>query len=131
MRLLLTGLVLCGTMYPWEAMYLNIDDWRSQIRRGTLEFCILLMIEQEERYGYEMISRLEKFPILTVTESTIYPLLRRLLRDGFLVSSWRDSAEGLPPRKYYAITDKGREYLGAMKQEWGELLSAIDEMKEG
>ena len=56
---------------------LNIDDWRSQLKRGTLEFCILLMIQKGECYGYEMISRLEKSPILAAKESTIYPLLRR------------------------------------------------------
>lgn len=110
---------------------MNIDDWRSQIKRGTLEFCVLLMIARGERYGYELISRLEKRPILAAKESTIYPLLRRLLKEGLLSSAWRESAEGLPPRKYYTITDAGREYLAAMEAEWGDLLSAIDELKEG
>ena len=109
---------------------MNIDDWRSQIKRGTLEFCVLLMIAQGECYGYELITRLEKRPILAAKESTIYPLLRRLLKDGLLRSTWRDSAEGLPPRKYYTITDAGREYLAAMEAEWGDLLSAIQEIKE-
>lgn len=109
---------------------MNIDDWRSQIKRGTLEFCVLLMIAQGERYGYELITRLEKRPILAAKESTIYPLLRRLLKEGLLRSTWRDSAEGLPPRKYYAITDSGRDYLAAMEAEWGDLLSAIQEIKE-
>lgn len=110
---------------------MNIDDWRSQVKRGTLEFCVLLMIAQGERYGYELISRLEKRPILAAKESTIYPLLRRLLKEGLLSSTWRESAEGLPPRKYYTITDAGREYLAAMEAEWGSLLSAINELKEG
>lgn len=109
---------------------MNIDDWRSQIKRGTLEFCVLLMIAQGERYGYELITRLEKRPILAAKESTIYPLLRRLLKEGLLRSTWRDSAEGLPPRKYYAITDSGRNYLAAMEAGWGDLLSAIQEIKE-
>ena len=107
-----------------------IDDWRSQLKRGTLEFCILLMIEKKECYGYELISRLEKNPILAAKESTIYPLLRRLLKEDFLTSTWRDSVEGLPPRKYYSITPKGREYLSAMNNEWSELLSAINQLKE-
>ncbi len=109
---------------------MNIDDWRSQLKRGTLEFCILLMIEKKECYGYELISRLEKNPILAAKESTIYPLLRRLLKEDFLTSTWRDSTEGLPPRKYYAITSKGRQYLTAMNHEWTELLSAISQLKE-
>ncbi len=108
---------------------MNIDEWRSQLKRGTLEFCVLLMIAQGECYGYELISRLEKQPILSAKESTIYPLLRRLLREGLLSSVWRESAEGLPPRKYYTITDQGRAYLEAMEAEWANLLSAIDEIK--
>ena len=109
---------------------MNIDDWRSQIKRGTLEFCVLLMIAQGERYGYELITRLEKRPILAARESTIYPLLRRLLKEGLLSSVWRESAEGLPPRKYYTITAAGRDYLSAMESEWAELLSAIDELEK-
>ncbi len=109
---------------------MNIDDWRSQIKRGTLEFCVLLMISQGECYGYELISRLEKRPILAAGESTIYPLLRRLLKEGLLSSTWRDSSEGLPPRKYYALTDRGREHLAAMEDGWAELLSAIKDLKE-
>ena len=108
---------------------MNIDEWRSQIKRGTLEFCVLLMIAQGECYGYELITRLEKRPVLAVTESTIYPLLRRLLREGMLDSTWRESAEGLPPRKYYTLTDRGRTYLEAMKAEWENLLSAIQEIQ--
>lgn len=109
---------------------MNIDEWRSQIKRGTLEFSVLLLISQGERYGYELITRLERRPILSVKESTIYPLLRRLEKEGLLCSAWRDSAEGLPPRKYYAITEAGRTYLAAMEAEWDQLLSAIHEIKE-
>ena len=109
---------------------MDIGEWRSQIKRGTLEFCVLLMIARGERYGYELIARLEKRPCLAAKESTIYPLLRRLLKEGLLDSSWRESAEGLPPRKYYTITDRGRDYLAAMESEWDNLLSAIQEIKE-
>ena len=108
---------------------MDINEWRSQLKRGTLEYSILLMIAQGECYGYEIISRLEKNPILAAKESTIYPLLRRLLKEGVLSSTWRESAEGLPPRKYYTITDAGREYLAAMETEWGNLLSAIKEIR--
>lgn len=105
---------------------MNIEEWKSQIKRGTLEYCILKMISRKECYGYEIISELEKWPILAAKESTIYPLLRRLLKDECLSSFWQDSAEGLPPRKYYSITDKGREYLSAMSVEWSNLLAAIE-----
>ena len=108
---------------------MNIDDWRSQIKRGTLEFCILLMIRRRPSYGYEIITTLEQYPIMAAKENTIYPLLRRLLKEGYISSSWQESVEGLPPRKYYAMTDKGLEYLAAMSQEWEHQLDAIEEMK--
>ena len=62
-------------------------------------------------------------------ESTIYPLLRRLLKEEFLTSSWQETSEGLPPRKYYSITQKGKDYLHMMLIEWDNLLSAISEIK--
>ena len=108
---------------------MNIDDWKSQIKRGTLEFCILLMIKQQQSYGYEIISTLENYPILSAKENTIYPLLRRLLKEDYISSSWQESAEGLPPRKYYSITDKGLEYLSIMSVDWDNLLKAINEIK--
>lgn len=108
---------------------ISIEEWKSQIKRGTLEFCILSMICQKPCYGYDLIIRLEAWPILTAKESTIYPLLRRLLKEGYLSSFWQDTAQGLPPRKYYAITDKGKRYLSAMSAEWENLLSAIAEIK--
>ncbi len=127
--ILLTLDILCDTMYSKEVQYMNIDDWKSQIKRGTLDFCILLMIRQRPSYGYEIISTLEKYPILAAKENTIYPLLRRLMKEEYVSSSWQESAEGLPPRKYYSITDKGLEYISAMSQEWNNLLNAINEIK--
>ena len=109
---------------------MELAEWRSQLKRGTLEFSILLMISQKTCYGYEIISRLEKSPILAAKESTVYPLLRRLMKEGLLSSAWRESAEGLPPRKYYALADKGQSRLAAMREEWDGLLSAIGGIME-
>lgn len=108
---------------------MNLEDWRSQIKRGTLEFCMLLMIRQKPSYGYELISTLEQYPILAARENTIYPLLRRLLKEGYISSEWQESVEGLPPRKYYSITDSGRAYLDAMSAEWATLVDAINELR--
>lgn len=129
LNILFTSDVLCGTIYIKEVQHMNIDDWKSQIKRGTLEFCILLMIKRQPSYGYEMISTLEKYPILAAKENTIYPLLRRLMKENFVTSSWQESAEGLPPRKYYSITAKGLEYISAMSDEWDHLLNAVNEIK--
>ena len=64
---------------------MNLEDWKSQIKRGTLEFCILLLIRRKPTYGYEMISTLEQYPIVAAKENTIYPLLRRLQKEGYLL----------------------------------------------
>ncbi|EFB75418.1 transcriptional regulator, PadR family [Subdoligranulum variabile DSM 15176] len=127
--ILLTKDILCGTMYTKEAGQMNLDDWKSQIKRGTLEFCILLMIRRQPSYGYEIISTLEKYPLLAAKENTIYPLLRRLLKEGWISSAWQESTEGLPPRKYYSLTAAGQEYLEAMSKEWSDLLAAVQEIK--
>ena len=110
---------------------MDMEDWKSQIKRGTLEFGILEMIARRACYGYEIITELSRWPILAAKESTIYPLLRRLLKEEYLSSFWQDTTEGLPPRKYYSITDKGRAYLAAMEKEWNNLLTALSELKGG
>lgn len=110
---------------------MSIDDWKTQIKRGTLEYGILLMINKRDYYGYEIMSELEKYPLLSAKENTIYPLLRRLLKEDFLISYWRDTAEGLPPRKYYSITEKGKNYLEQMDQEWETMITAMSELKGG
>lgn len=104
---------------------MNLEKWKSQIARGTLEYCILLMLSKKTYYGYEILQELSKYPIIASTESTIYPLLRRLQKENYLKSDWKDSAEGVPPRKYYSLTPDGTEYLKAMSVEWENLLQAI------
>ena len=68
---------------------MTVDEWKSQIRRGSMELCVLALIQSAPRYGYELISSLEGWPILSAKESTIYPLLRRLMKEGFLTSFWQ------------------------------------------
>ncbi|MFQ8922884.1 MAG: PadR family transcriptional regulator [Clostridium paraputrificum] len=108
---------------------MNLDKWKSQIVRGTLEYCILLMLNKKVYYGYEILQELSKYPIIASTESTVYPLLRRLEKDNYLQSTWKDSLEGLPPRKYYSLTPEGKKYLKAMNDEWKNLLNAMYELK--
>ena len=112
-----------------RCLLLNLEEWKSQIKRGTLEYCILLLIEKKARYGYEIIGELSKYSIISANEGTIYPLLRRLLKDGALTSEWRETTEGLPQRKYYFITDVGKKYLFSMTGEWQNLLETISEYR--
>lgn len=108
---------------------MNLDKWKSQIVRGTLEYCILLMLDKKVYYGYEILQELSKYPIITSTESTVYPLLRRLQKENYLQSTWQEPTEGLPPRKYYSLTPDGKNYLDAMNTEWENLLNAMSDLK--
>lgn len=108
---------------------MDLNKWKSQIIRGTLEYCILLMLDKKVCYGYEILQELSKHPIISSTESTVYPLLRRLQKENFLQSTWKDSTEGLSPRKYYSLTQEGKDYLKAMNNEWNNLLDAMSDLK--
>jgi PadR family transcriptional regulator PadR len=99
-------------------------DWLAQVRRGLLELCILALIDKEPTYGYELVTRLARTPQLAAGEGTVYPLLRRLRRDGFLSTQWKESAAG-PPRQYYELTGAGREHLGALHRDWAAIVDAV------
>lgn len=108
---------------------MELEKWRSQIMRGTLEYCILLMLKEDTAYGYDILQRLAKYPLLSSSESTVYPLLRRLMKEGYLTSKWQESMEGLPARKYYTITDEGREYIDHLNSDWDELDGVIKDLR--
>ncbi|MBA9084277.1 PadR family transcriptional regulator PadR [Fontibacillus solani] len=108
---------------------MNVDEWKSQLKRGILEYSILLLIKTKSYYGYEIISEISQWDIIAAKESTVYPLLRRLEKEHYLASMWKDSVEGLPPRKYYMLTDKGKEYVALMSNEWGALVGVIHELQ--
>lgn len=101
-----------------------IDDWVSQMRRGLLELSVLALLEGEASYGYEIVDRLGSVPQLASGEGTLYPLLRRLRREGLLEAFWQESAAG-PPRQYYRLTAAGRSTLNRMRLQWRELAAGI------
>jgi len=107
----------------------NIEDWKSQMKRGTLEYCVLVLFSRGDRYGYEIMNELNNYSIIATKESTMYPLLRRLEKDKYLRSYWQETNEGLPPRKYYSLTKEGEEYIRLISHEWGNLISAVDNLK--
>lgn len=86
-----------------------------QFKKGVLEMCVLLMLEDGDRYGYDIAGDLSK--IISISDGTVYPILRRLKQDG-LVSSYLVESPGGAPRKYYAITQAGNGVAQKLKQEW-------------
>jgi PadR family transcriptional regulator PadR len=99
-------------------------DWLTQVRRGLLELCVLTLVATEPRYGYDLLTVLGRWPQLAVTEGTLYPLLRRLEREGSVTTTWRESAAG-PPRKYYQLTPAGSQRQAALAREWAALTQAV------
>ena len=108
---------------------MEMTEWVSQVRRGLLEFCVLRLIGAAPRYGYELVTTLNRWDFLAVTEGTLYPLLRRLLKEQFIESSWKESPAG-PPRKYYSLTPSGQELLTSMSREWTKITQAVQDLQD-
>jgi PadR family transcriptional regulator len=103
----------------------------SQLRRGALEFCVLALLRDEERYGVELVQTLSAVDGMVTTEGTLYPLLGRLRRDGVVETTWRESPSG-PPRRYYRLTPAGRGVLEAFIHEWRRFRDGVDTLlREG
>jgi PadR family transcriptional regulator, regulatory protein PadR len=97
----------------------------SQLRRGALEYCVLALLANEERYAFDIVRTLGQVDGMVTAEGTLYPLLSRLKKDGRVTTQWRDSDAG-PPRKYYAITAEGRRALAEFATEWTRFRQAVE-----
>jgi PadR family transcriptional regulator PadR len=105
-------------------------DWLAQARRGVIELCVLVLIDRMPHYGYELAVALSHWPSLAASEGTLYPLLRRLQREGQVEATWQESQDG-PPRKYYRLTTAGRALLEAQLADWELLTGAVTRLREG
>jgi PadR family transcriptional regulator PadR len=97
----------------------------TQLRRGTLEYCVLAMLRDEERYAFELVRALADVDGLVTSEGTIYPLLGRLRRERLVSTSWQESESG-PPRRYYRLTEAGHAALASFTTEWARFRDAVD-----
>lgn len=103
---------------------MNIENTKAQMRKGVLEFCILSVLKEKDAYTSEILDTLKNAKLLVV-EGTVYPLLTRLKNDGLLSYRWEESTSG-PPRKYYGLTDEGKEFLKELSITWTELSDAVN-----
>ena len=101
------------------------DNWTVQVRKGVLELGILSALRGGERYGYELVKGLVAVPGVQVAEGSIYPLLSRLKRQGFVETRLVESAEG-PARKYYSVTKGGRVQAETMATYFRGLVSGLE-----
>ena len=99
------------------------------MRKGILEYCILSIISRNDAYASSIIAELKAAEMIVV-EGTLYPLLTRQKNQGLLAYRWEESPQG-PPRKYYSITEKGRQCLEQLDMAWTELISQIRTIREG
>lgn len=112
-------------LYPLKSM--NIENLKSQMRKGMLEFCILLILSRRDVYASEMLQELKEAKLIVV-EGTLYPLLTRLKNDGLLEYRWEESTSG-PPRKYYSLSETGRIFLTQLSASWDEISQSITHLK--
>lgn len=106
---------------------MNVDNAKSQMRKGMLEYCVLLLLRGERSYANDIIQKLKDADLIVV-EGTLYPLLTRLKKDGLLSYEWQESLQG-PPRKYYALTDEGLNWLAGLNAAWNELANTVALLK--
>lgn len=101
----------------------------AQLRRGALEYCVLALLTDEERYGYDLVTQLSEAG-LVASEGTIYPLLSRLRKEELVATSWHESPSG-PPRRYYRVTERGRQALEQFRGSWTDFKNAVDMVLDG
>jgi PadR family transcriptional regulator PadR len=99
-----------------------------QFKKGVLELCVLALVKQQDRYGYELVQRISQQ--IEIAEGTVYPLLRRLTQEQYFQTYLQESDEG-PPRKYYQLTAKGQEYLLQLQTEWSEFVTGVNILMKG
>lgn len=99
----------------------------TQLRRGVLEYCVLALLQERPRYGFDLVRQLSEADGLLTSEGTIYPLLARLRREGLVTTHWEESREG-PARRYYAATTDGRDSLASFVPAWVRFRSGVDLM---
>lgn len=106
---------------------LGVIIMNAQMKKGVVELCIMKLIQIKKSSSFEI---LNKMRLLEVNENTIYPILRRLFSDGYLIQE-KGSNEVGAPRKYYDLTEKGQKQLNELIEEWNSFTSSVNQILEG
>ena len=107
-----------------------MNRWETQLRKGVVELAILAAIGRGETYGYRIVEQLKGLEGLELTESTVYPVLTRLARDGFLAVRTEESPSG-PARRYYRLTAEGERHLRVLAKSWRTVAQSLSALMEG
>lgn len=101
------------------------QEHRSQLLKGVLEMCLLALIDEEPRYGYEMVQKLDERGLSLVSDGSIYPSLSRLQKRSYVDGYFVETDGGGPPRKYYRITPTGVEALETWRSAWASVVAGV------
>jgi PadR family transcriptional regulator PadR len=104
-----------------------VEQLNVQFKKGILELCVLIYTLKKDRYGYELVHSISDK--IQIAEGSIYPILRRLTNEGYFATYLAESNEG-PPRKYYQLTNAGREYLDQLVSDWNLFSKSVNEIIE-
>ncbi|MEI6124144.1 MAG: PadR family transcriptional regulator [Bacteroidota bacterium] len=107
---------------------MDIENSKAQMRKGVLEYCILSIISEKDAYASDIMEKLKEARLIVV-EGTLYPLMTRLKNDGLLTYRWEESKSG-PPRKYYELTQEGRQCLTEMDESWNDLIHSVKQITQ-
>lgn len=106
----------------------NVNEKFGPIRKGLLEYAVLQIISRREVYAADILAKLGSTEFAT-QEGTLYPLLSKMRREGWVDYDWKESEAG-PPRKYYRLTVKGRTQLNDISSYWRRLNDVITKLGE-
>ena len=111
----------------------DVEKWLKEIKKGVTRYSILTILSDGDMYGYELRHEFEVRTkgTMTLTEGNTYPTLHKMESEALVTSFWMDSEEGLPSRKYYRITEKGKGLLSEMMIEWNRYVVAMNDLRSG
>lgn len=99
-------------------------NWKTQVRKGVLELIVMRALANADSYGYALVEAIKAECGLEITDGTLYAIFMRLKQEGLVEPFWGEAGKG-PARKYYRLTDVGRESLAGMNTVWAETAAAI------
>lgn len=103
--------------------------WKSQVKKGLIEYIIMLLLEKKTYYGYELLDKITEVSSFEIAEGTLYPLLNRLKKDELVTSKWQEMDSGIP-RKYYTVTQKGIEQIKLMEKYFTDIQASIKKISD-
>ena len=109
---------------------MGLQNWKTQLRKGLLDLCILNLLKQRKYHGYDLVQTLKRMEVFLMREGTVYPVLARLAEDRLVRSETAKSSAG-PPRKYFTLTADGVAYVARANEHWNGIVTAIRQAQTG